>query len=430
MKIHVVSPGDTVSSIADQYGVSTERLITDNGLEAMGKLVPGQALVIAFPKQTYTVQEGDTVISIANANGITLLQLLRNNPYLSDRKYIYPGETLVISYDNNKGKITTNGYVNSFADLSTLRKTLPFLTYLSVFGYRTTDEAEIIGVDDAQIIQLAKDYKVAPIMLLSTITTQGIGSPEVSYKLLYDQKLVDKHIGNILSILQKKGYLGVNLTFQFITEKNRQVYEDYTKKLTDRLKQKGYLVFITISENFVVEANKLTIEKINYSNIVRDVDGVTLLNLNWGYYYGPPAPVASVSITKEFLDYVNTMIPKEKIEIGVPIIGYDWELPYIIGVTRANAITLNSAIILAGDTGATIEFDEVSQTPFFEYVDKKNGIPRNHIVWFVDARSIDAILNLAIEYGFRGTGIWNIMYYFPQMWVIMNTQYQIETILK
>jgi Predicted glycosyl hydrolase len=429
MIIYVVQEGDTISSIAEQYQVPAARLSLENGIDEFSKLVPGETIVIAYPKETYTVQEGDTLAGIAESRGISLIQLLRNNPYLSDREFIYPGEVLVIRYDNSKGSITTNGFVNTFVDIDTLKRTLPFLSYLSVFGYRTTENAEIIGIDDDEIIRLAKEYKVAPIMLLSTLTPEGVGSVEISYKLLYNQNLVDKHIENMLLILRRKGYYGINLTYQFITEDNRQIYENYTKKVVMRLRQEGYAVFVTISENFIISADRLLFNKIDYSEIGNIADGVTVLNYNWGYSFGPPGPVTSVYLMKEFLDYIITLIPNNKVDIGIPIIGYDWELPYTIGVNRANSLTLSSSISLAYEVDASITFDEVSQTPYFRYVDERGGIPKRHIVWFIDARTINAVTDLIMTYKARGTGIWNIMNYYPQMWLVINTQYEIETIL-
>lgn len=133
MIIHIVQPGETISSIANYYGVTAAKLIQDNELEDAANLVPGQTIVIAYPVQVYTVQEGDSLIGIANTYDVSVMQLLRNNPYLSNRESLYPGDIIVISYNNNKGKITTNGYANTFIDLGILRKTLPFLTYLSIF---------------------------------------------------------------------------------------------------------------------------------------------------------------------------------------------------------------------------------------------------------------------------------------------------------
>ena len=427
MDIHVVQPGETLELIAEKYSVSATRLIQDNGLMEPGKLVVGQTIVIVYPEQVYTVQEGDSLIGIADAHDVTLIQLLRNNPYLSDRAFIYPGETLVISYNNNDKNITTNGYAYPFINRELLRKTLPFLTYLSIFNYRVTAEGYIIGIDDTEIIQIARQYGVAPIMLLSTLAESG--SLEIAFSIFYNQDLVDRLIDNILNILKTNGYYGLNVPFRYINEDTRQVYDNYIKKLTSRLNDEGFPVFITLTPLIVYDENEITFDKINYSGIGQFANGIMVLSYNWGYSFGPPAAVTSVFIATNFLDYAVTMIPPEKIYVGLPIIGYDWQLPYEIGVSRANSISTDSAIALAYEVGATIEYDETSQAPFFRYVDNSFGVPKQHIVWFKDARSINAIVNLVPDYGFQGIGIWNIMNFFPQMWLVINSQYEIETVL-
>lgn len=429
MDIHVVQSGDTIYTIADKYGVSATRLIQDNGLIAPYDLVIGQTIVILYPEQTYTVQEGDSLNSIANAHGITMMQLLRNNPFLSDREFIYPNEVLVISYKNNKMKISTNGYTNPYMNKDILRKTLPFLTYLSVFGYRTTTKAEIIGIDDTEILQITEEYGVAPIMLLSTVTGQGLGDIEAVNSILYSEELMNLHIEYILNILRAKGYHGLNITLLNLNAQNTQVYETYITKLVSRLNSEGYLVLVTLSPIIVYTADRITFERINYTGLGQIANGITLLSYNWGYSYGAPAPVTSVFLLREFFDYAVTLISPEKIFMGIPLMGYDWELPYVVGISRANSLSYDNAITLAGEVGATIQFDETSQTPYFEYEKNQSGIPIQHIVWFIDARSIDALVKLVPEYGFLGIGIWNIMYFFSQMWLVINSQYEIETIM-
>ena len=426
MDIHVVQPGETIYSIAEKYSVSAARLIQDNGLIASNYLVVGQTIVIVYPKQVYTVQEGDSLISISDSNGITLIQLLRNNPYLSDREFIYPGETLIISYNNNK-IIATNGYAYPFINKELLRKTLPFLTYLSIFNYRVTAEGDIIGINDTEIIQIARQYGVAPIMLLSTLAETG--SLEVAFSIFYNDALVDRLIDNILNILKTNGYYGLNVPFRYINEESRIIYDKYITKLTNRLNNEGYPVFVTLNPLTLYNQNEITFDRVNYFDIGQIANGIMILSYNWGYSFGPPAAVTSVFIARNFLDYAVAMIPPNKIYVGLPIIGYDWQLPYEIGVSRANSISTDSAVALAHEVGATIEYDKTSQSPFFKYIDNSYGVPKQHIVWFKDARSVNSIVNSVPEYGFQGVGIWNIMNFFPQMWLVINSQYNIETVL-
>ena len=56
LEIHIVKSGETVTGIARLYGVSAQKIITDNGLENQDKLVVGQALIIQFPETIHTVK--------------------------------------------------------------------------------------------------------------------------------------------------------------------------------------------------------------------------------------------------------------------------------------------------------------------------------------------------------------------------------------
>ncbi len=424
MTIYVVQPGDTVDSIAEQFGISIAKLIGDNDLEDLENLVVGQALVIVYPEQTYMVQEGDTLAGIADAHGITLIQLLRNNPELSDRDFIYAGETLIISYGNKIGSMATNGFAYPFIDRATLRKTLPFLTYLTIFNYRATEEGDLIDIEDEEVIQLAKDYGVAPVMLISTLSYQGADSIDVAYSILSNPAVQDRLITNILNTLKTKGYYAVDIYIQYINPENRNLVENYIVNLTTRLNNEGYPVIVTLTPTtFTGE-----IINIDYTIIGQAANSILLLSYEWGFSYGPPASVTPISTARALLDYAVTQVPPEKIYFGIPIIGYDWQLPYIPGVSRANSLSTNAAVRLASEVGATIQYDETIQAPYYYYVSYDDGVPSYHVVWFKDARRIDVLLALVPEYGFQGVAIWNIMQYYSQLWLLVNSQYEIETV--
>ena len=91
MVIHTVQPGESVQSIAQQYGVSSYRLTVENGLEFPVRLAVGEALVIQYPKVVHKVVAGDTLWRIASDNGISVNQLYRNNIELGGWDRIFPG---------------------------------------------------------------------------------------------------------------------------------------------------------------------------------------------------------------------------------------------------------------------------------------------------------------------------------------------------
>jgi Predicted glycosyl hydrolase len=424
MFIYIVQPGDTISSIAKSYNVPAERLISDNGLTNPNNLVVGQSIVIVYPKQTHTVQEGDSLNSIAAAYHISVKQLLRNNPILSERTYIYPGETLIIDYNLEKiGNISTNGYAYPYISKDLLRYVLPYLTYLTLFTYGLTPNGELIQIDDTEIIKIAKEYAVAPLMLISTILNVGDFNTELTNKILNSKSIQENLINNIVNNMKVKGYFGLYINFGFILLEDSLAYVDFIKELTDRLAQEGFEICVALAPN-IIDQSGVIYKGHDYEGLGKTATAVLLMTYDWGKTLGPTTSVAPVNMMRQVFDYSITKIPPTKTYIGIPTFGYDWTLQPIGGITIVHYLSNNAAINLAIEKNATIQYDEIAQSPFYYYVDTPDNI--KHIVWFEDARSIDAKLNLVTEYGFRGISVLNIMEKFPQFWFIINTQYTIR----
>ena len=424
MEIYVVKPGDSVYKIANQFGVSEESILLNNGLASSVQLVPGQTLVILYPQQTYTVQPGQTLEAVAAAAGVSVNQLLRNNPVLKGKSTIYPGQTLVISYTQPKeGTLAVNGYTYTNIDRDILRRTLPYLTYMTVFTYGFKPTGELIIPDDEEIVALAHEYGVAPVMLISTLTDQGGFSNELSSLLLNDEQLQDKVIDNILVNMKAKNYAGLDIDFEYVYPEEREKYVAFVEKATKRLNDEGYFVIVALAPKTNAEQKGLLYEAHDYKGLGAAANYVLLMTYEWGFSQGPPMAVAPIFKVDEVLKYAVTEIPREKIFMGMPNYGYDWTLPFIKGVTKAPSIGNLQAVELAQKVGATIQYDEKSQAPFFNYYDENW---KEHEVWFEDARSVRAKLNLANSYQLNGVSYWNLMRFFPQNWLVLNSLYNIE----
>lgn len=428
MDIYVVKNGDTIDTIANRFGVSVNQLIRDNELTNPYNLIPGEVIVIANPSQIYTVQEGDTKEAIAASFNISVNELLRNNPIISNMGYVYPGEVLYISY-NRSARITTYGYANTFIDRQLLRKTLPFLTYLSIFNYLIDKNGNAYGSNnDMDMIRQAMEYGVIPLMHLATITVQGEPDLELTYEILSNEELQDILFENVINILRVKGYHGIIISAQYITSENQNLFYNYTKRFSDWLSQEGFLTFIAINPQIKNVNDEVIFEDIDYSSISSVVNSVIFLQYTWGIVEGPPSPVISVSDLNVFLDYAQPQIESDKIVIGIPTIGYIWEIPYEAGLSSSNSITLDNALNLARDVGANIQFDQASQNPYFFYENQRNA-DEQYIVWFVNAITVDALERLILERGISAIGVWNVMSFFADLWLVINSQYEIIKLL-
>jgi spore germination protein len=263
-------------------------------------------------------------------------------------------------------------------------------------------------------------------MLISTIKFHGDANIRTDYDLLINEEFQNKQIENILNILKSKGYLGLNISFQYISISNIKLYEGYLTKISNRLNSEGYEVFVTVNPNITEFNNQIEFEKIDYSIINRIAQNIIFMSYEWAVNPNPPSPISSITNLEQFLDYILKFIPSDKIIIGMATIGYDWELPYVPGISSVNSVSFERFIEFANNYEAEIKFDEISQTPYFNFRDTESI---EHIVWFIDARSINAILNLVSSYNLKGISIWNITIYNPQLWLIINSQFEIEKMI-
>ena len=223
--------------------------------------------------------------------------------------------------------------------------------------------------------------------------------------------------------MREKGYVGLDVDFEYIAAEDAEAYLDFLENITARLHQYGYFVNTDLAPKTDAQQPGLLYEAHNYRAIGAISDTVLLMTYEWGYTYGPPMAVAPLNKVREVIVYALTEIPLEKIRMGIPNYGYDWPLPYERGVTKAVIIGNEEAIQLAKRFGAEIQYDETAQSPYFTY---RNDMGTEHVVWFEDVRSIAAKYGLADEFYLPGTGYWNIMRPFSQNWAFVNENYDIR----
>lgn len=107
---HVVQPGETLSSIADQFGVSVQALAQANDITDPNVIYTGETIVVgardanytaeaasatSAPAVTHVVQPGDMLSVLADTYGVALNALAQANS-IANPNAIYVGEVLTI----------------------------------------------------------------------------------------------------------------------------------------------------------------------------------------------------------------------------------------------------------------------------------------------------------------------------------------------
>lgn len=376
MEIHVVGAGENVDVIAGTYGISVEQLIYDNQLVYPYELALGQALFIGSG-----AREAERAIRVS-------------------------------------------GYAYPFISRWVLNETLPFLSELPIFSYGFTREGELLYPlwSDEWLIEAALQYGTRPILTLTPFGPDGRFNNQLIHSVVNNQEYVSRLINNLLSVMEQKGYLGVDIDFEYILAEDRDAFTDFVRQVAEAMRANGYETSVALAPKTSADQTGLLYEGKDYAALGEAADYVLLMTYEWGYTYGPPMAVAPLNQVRRVVEYAITEIPAEKINLGIPNYGYDWPLPYERGVTAAKTIGNVQAVRIAIEQGAVIEFNDLAQSPYFHYT--LDGV--EYEVWFEDVRSLNAKFNLIKEYNLRGCGYWQIMQFFRANWLLLRSQFYIS----
>ncbi|MBO5196942.1 MAG: LysM peptidoglycan-binding domain-containing protein [Lachnospiraceae bacterium] len=380
MEIYVVQAGDTLQGIAQRFGVSIESLIYQNQLIEPYGLAVGQSLVVGEP---------DT----------------------GERE----GRRVIIS----------GGYAYPFISPWVLEQTLPYLTELYIFSYGFTAEGDLVPppLDDEWMIREAVTMGSSPYLTLTPFGPDGQFNNNLISAIVNNPEASQRLLASLAAVMEQKGYEGLDIDFEFIYASDRDAFTAFVRDAAAYLNPLGYEVSVALAPKSSADQPGLLYEGKDYAALGAVANHVLVMTYEWGYTYSVPMAVAPVNLVRRVIEYAVTEIPPDKISLGIPNYGYDWTLPYVRGVTRARTIGNIEAVQLAVRYGAAIQYDEVAQTPHFNYFDEMG---REHEVWFEDARSMRAKYALIEEFGLRGIGCWQVMQLFRAMWLVLADRYWIE----
>lgn len=426
MRIHVVKSGESIYSIAQQYRVSPQKIIADNELNSSDTLVVGQTIVILEGTRRHVVAAGESIYSIAQAYNTPVNEILAANPQITNPSQLSIGQVITIPpREINFGTTEVNGYAFPNIDREVLRKTLPHLTYLSIFSYQINADGSLKTIPDEPLIQAARAAGVAPLMVITNIGETGGFSSDLAHTILTNETVQTNLINNIVRTLRDKNYFGLDLDIEYVYPYDRQSYNNFVRRVVSTLRPLGYIITSALAPKTSATQQGTLYEAHDYPVHGALLDHVILMTYEWGYTYSAPMAVSPVNQIRRVLNYAVSAIPREKILMGMSNYGYDWTLPHTPG-TAAKTISNTGAVNLARRRGAVIQYDYVAQAPFFNYYDE-NG--RQHEVWFEDARSILAKLSLANEFRLGGVSYWTIGQYFPQNWLVLDSVYNVRKVL-
>ncbi|WHY89814.1 glycosyl hydrolase family 18 protein [Neobacillus cucumis] len=414
MAVHVVRKGENLWGISTMYRIPLQTVAQVNGLTSTTSLVPGLALYIPdklMPIRYYRIKAGDHIWQLANQFNTSTAAILAANQGINPNRLVI-GQIIAIP-SPIKMEIATLGFIvpSAIGDiLSTLDTLANQLTYLAIVAYSFTEEGFAFNeIEDSDIVTKCNQLNITPLLMIRNYT-KGDFSAELAGKVLENPVYRQNLIASIVNLTIQRGFGGVSIDLEFIPPPRRQ---DFNKFLNDLKTALGTLILhVNVHAKTADIPTNRIIGAYDYMAIGNAADIVAVMSIDYGYPTGPPDPIAPITWMEQVVRYSLTQINPRKLQIALPLYGYDK-----IALTHStHALSVLTAQNQAIATGQQIQFDITAKSPWYRYW--KNN--EEHVVWFEDIRSYMEKYKLMDVYLLLGTTFWQLSLPAPQNWEYLN----------
>lgn len=312
------------------------------------------------------------------------------------------------SLDKEVLGFATYYYVGDKSSLNSMLNYTSLIDTIVTHTFVTDAQGNITGLIPTEQINFANSNGKIPLVMVSN-NFNG----EVAKQLLENPLNRQNLINNLINAVKNYGYKGVNIDLEGVYYYDRQYLSLFMKELYDALKPLNLIITISVPAKTYDSPTNSWSGAYDYAEISKYVDKFILMTYDEHYPWGIPGPIASIDWVRKVIDYTITVVPKEKILLGLAAYGYDWSS------NGTKAYSISAILNLASTYGATILWDDVSKSLYFTYKDS-SGI--NHTVWFENDKSISYKLDLVNSYNLKGIAIWRLGLENADYWNTIKTK--------
>jgi len=223
-----------------------------------------------------------------------------------------------------------------------------------------------------------------------------INNSQENNMILVDPEIRRKAVNNIVDMVEKYDFAGVNIDFEFIPPWTRNGYTSFIEDLSSKLRKIDKMITISVFPKIDVPLEMHG--AYDFAALAPLVDKVLIMTYDNHWSKGPAGPIAPINWVEENIRYALEYFPENKILLGISNYGYDWAGGY------GQDLGSKKAQELAIEKGAEINWHDTFQSPYYYYWDNEE----KHEVWFENSNSLAFKLDLVEKYNLKGIGIWRL----------------------
>lgn len=359
--------------------------------------------------------EDQKVLPSTPSGGIVRPVYAKDLPIQMERVFSYPPKNISVA-PSIRPKREVVGFIPYWALNSLDNLQINQITTASLFGLEADGEGNIIVTDTHSRTEggwnMWNDQRLGPFIdklkksqVNVTLTIKMFSNYRME-QMLKSEDAQKKLISNIMYMVSSKNLDGVNLDFEYVGTPPASMQGDFTKfvnTLNFELKREFPKATLMID---TYASSGLGGDMFDLPALAKVSDAFVIMGYDFHTPYSAPGPVAPLTGEQSIVGYLANYlqrVPADKIILGVPYYGYDW---VINNPSPSSTNTLSYADIV-NTSGNNIQWDSLSQTPWYQYTDQGGNVRKVH---FENVRSLGLKYDVVNERQLKGIGIWAVGY--------------------
>lgn len=283
-----------------------------------------------------------------------------------------------------------------------------------VFGYGFDRQGNLIGKDQSIVKGLVARSK--RVILFGNLT-DGSFDEKTAHAILTEKTVQDRAVANILVTARSLDVGGVQIDFENIAHADRDAYTAFLKRLKTELQPHDIHLSIAAAAK-TSDTRTGWGGATDYAAIGQIVDYFYIMAYDEHWRGGEPGPVASLAWVERVIRYAISVMPSQKVVLGVPFYGYEWGVGPNADKSLNKAYSSSRMVRRINEYSATPKWDSVAGENVATFRTDDGG---ERIAWWPDHRSLDAKLKLAYQYNLRGVAAWRLGFEPDSWWEQMGS---------
>jgi spore germination protein YaaH len=185
----------------------------------------------------------------------------------------------------------------------------------------------VYGEADPAVMHVVKQRHISLVPIIAIFDKAG------THTLLSSDRAQSAMIGSLISECKRNGYDGFQLDFENIAWTDRDALSITVKRIADAMHREGLQLQIAVVPNAPGYPGHTAFSKWIFSDwrgvfdlkaLSETVDLICLMTYDQHTRWTTPGPVGGWMWMNENLDYALTVVPKEKLSLGIALYGYHW----------------------------------------------------------------------------------------------------------